>query len=252
MTNKPIKEYEDFSGEAGYLIVDSLTNETSGGKLKVPNYVGVTDGYVLTKTSNSGTDEVVWAQVESSGITNAVSPLIIPAGYNDKIELQYDSNTLDVNGSNELTVKDPIPDTTGANDGDVLTYDSSDGIVWAAPQGGGGGNNTVYLELSVNNDNDHLTAASMTPQQIISTLESGTNIVARIVKTNNNTIFRIVYLPFGDYYNGASWNDGYTIWFGPAGGSGANWSGDYVRISTMGEGLSWTSSQWKHSDIDES
>lgn len=145
MANKPIKEYEDFSGEAGYLIVDSLTNETSGGKLKVPNYVGVTDGYVLTKTSNDNTDEVVWAQVESSGITNPVYPLVRPTGYNEKIELLYDS-TLDLNDSHQLTVKDPIPDTTSANDGDVLTIVSNGDIGWAAPQGGGG---NPYTKVSV-------------------------------------------------------------------------------------------------------
>lgn len=32
-----------------------------------------------------------------------------------------------------------VPPTSGASDGDVLTYNTSDGIVWAPAQGGGGG-----------------------------------------------------------------------------------------------------------------
>lgn len=79
MTNKPIKEYEDFTGEAGYLIVDSLTNEISGGKLKVPNYKDVTDGYVLTKTSNADTDDVVWAAPQAG--SSIPEP---PSGFSDK------------------------------------------------------------------------------------------------------------------------------------------------------------------------
>lgn len=61
MESKAIKEYDDFGGQDGYLIVDGLTDNESGGKMKVPNYSGVTDGYVLTKTTTDGADDVVWA-----------------------------------------------------------------------------------------------------------------------------------------------------------------------------------------------
>lgn len=120
MTNKPIKEYEDFTGEAGYLIVDSLTNETSGGKLKVPNYKDVTDGYVLTKTSNSGTDEVVWAQAGgSSGGLSPISPTTItPTLENNTYKIVIPGNNAyyiaTINGDThnvEIT-----PPTIGANE----------------------------------------------------------------------------------------------------------------------------------------
>jgi len=61
MANKAVKEYDDFTGTNGYLIVDGLTDNESGGKMKVPNYSGVTDGYVLTKTTTNGSDDVVWS-----------------------------------------------------------------------------------------------------------------------------------------------------------------------------------------------
>ena len=54
--------------------------------------------------------------------------------------VKYDGDTIVENG-NGLEVANPVPDTyNNANDGDVLTYNAqSDEIVWAAPQGGGGG-----------------------------------------------------------------------------------------------------------------
>ena len=58
---KEIKEFDTFSGTDGYVIVDGLDEKTPGGKIKVPNYSGVTDGYVLTKTTTDGTDDVVWS-----------------------------------------------------------------------------------------------------------------------------------------------------------------------------------------------
>lgn len=61
MANKAIKEYDDFAGQDGYLIVDGLTDNESGGKMKVPNYSGVIDGYVLTKTTTDGADDIVWS-----------------------------------------------------------------------------------------------------------------------------------------------------------------------------------------------
>lgn len=67
MANKAIKEYDDFAGQDGYLIVDGLTDNESGGKMKVPNYSGVTDGYVLTKTTTDGTDDVVWSAPAGGG-----------------------------------------------------------------------------------------------------------------------------------------------------------------------------------------
>lgn len=47
----------------------------------------------------------------------------------------------------KVGVTNAVPPTTDASDGDVLTYKDSDGIVWDAPQGGGGGN--PYTKVSV-------------------------------------------------------------------------------------------------------
>ncbi len=72
MASQAIKEYDDFAGTNGYLIVDGLDEQTPGGKLKVPNYSGVTDGYVLTKTTTNGSDDVVWsAPSGGSGLPDA-------------------------------------------------------------------------------------------------------------------------------------------------------------------------------------
>ena len=76
MASQAIKEYDDFAGTNGYLIVDGLDEQTLGGKLKVPNYSGVTDGYVLTKTTTNGSDDVVWSAPAEGGGLPDVSNLI--------------------------------------------------------------------------------------------------------------------------------------------------------------------------------
>ena len=76
MANKAIKEYDDFVGQDGYLIVDGLTDNESGGKMKVPNYSGVTDGYVLTKTTTDGTDDIVWSAPAGGSIVPSMDSLI--------------------------------------------------------------------------------------------------------------------------------------------------------------------------------
>lgn len=64
---KEIKEFDNFKGQEGYLIVDGLDDQTKGGKIKVPNYSDVTDGYVLTKTTTDGTDDIVWSAPAGGG-----------------------------------------------------------------------------------------------------------------------------------------------------------------------------------------
>ena len=67
MADKPLRDYDDFAGKSGYIIVDGVDETTPGGKLKVPNYTGVADGYVLTKSSSGNTDDVVWAAPSGGG-----------------------------------------------------------------------------------------------------------------------------------------------------------------------------------------
>ena len=65
---KEIKEFADFSGTNGYLIIDGEDQNTEGGKIKFPNYSGVniTDGAVLTK-STTNNEEVIGWQVPAGG-----------------------------------------------------------------------------------------------------------------------------------------------------------------------------------------
>lgn len=67
MANKPVKEYDDFAGSDGYVIVDGIDTETPGGKLKLPNYAGATDGAVLTKKTVNDADEIVWEVPQGGG-----------------------------------------------------------------------------------------------------------------------------------------------------------------------------------------
>jgi len=150
-------------------------------------------------------------------------------------------------------------DTQHANEGDVLTYHkngSTDEVVWEAP-GGGGDSNIAFLEFTVvynsSDEEYHLTAASMTPQEIISAIESGKSVFARCARMWNNTIESVVQIPFSRYYNEDAYypdSGNYNIWFGgPVGSGGAD--APYFCIANMGGGLSWSSSQWAVSDIDE-
>lgn len=86
MASQAIKEYDDFAGTNGYLIVDGLDEQTLGGKLKVPNYSGVTDGYVLTKTTTNGSDDVVWsAPAGGGGLPDASSLIGKTYNYTDEV-----------------------------------------------------------------------------------------------------------------------------------------------------------------------
>ena len=51
--------------------------------------------------------------------------------WHDKLDINADY-TLAINNNNQIGIN-----TTSAHDGDVLTYSDTDGIVWAAPAGGG-------------------------------------------------------------------------------------------------------------------
>lgn len=89
MASQAIKEYNDFTGTNGYLIVDGLTDNESGGKMKVPNYSGVTDGYVLTKTTTNGSDDVVWsAPAAGGGLPDTQDIIGKPCTYSDGPQTQ--------------------------------------------------------------------------------------------------------------------------------------------------------------------
>lgn len=85
---------------------------TSRGGVGI-NFTGASDGKVLTAHETEDTDE-------------------------DDNQI-YDVEWKSIEG---------VPTTSGASDGDVLTYKDSDGIVWAPAQGGGGGG-LAYNEVNL-------------------------------------------------------------------------------------------------------
>lgn len=152
------------------------------------------------------------------------------------------------------------PDFTGASNegylivGGKTTNVSGGKILLSDIGGGGGGSDIVYLDLTtqdIGNDT-HLTAASMTPQQIISNIEAGKTIIARRIKTYNNVITNVTQIMISYYNNATPWNDGYTIYFSPA-GSGQPNEGSYVLVGNTRGGLKWfwESDMWDVSDLDE-
>ena len=136
---------------AAGLAGDGLT--ANAGKLvvsnKVPAPTATTDrGKVLSVATDS--DNIVW----STPAVTAISPKngaitvintandVASGGYFFDVNTDASLSTVDVSVDNttvrKLKVANPVPPTTNASDGNVLTYKDSDGIVWAAPQGGGG------------------------------------------------------------------------------------------------------------------
>ena len=128
MESKAIKEYNEFAGQDGYVIVDGLDDQTPGGKKvlselggsNVPNYptdvaTADTKRYNLTVYNHAGDLQVEWEEDTYYDVADD-GGLAIESGGN--------------------TISFSI-DTYDANDGDVLTFDeSTDSVVWSAPAGG--------------------------------------------------------------------------------------------------------------------
>ena len=80
----------------------------------------------------SGTGGLAW---DEGLYIPTQKPLYRGTSEHPGIYFGYDNSTLELNDDDVLSVKNPVPDTDAANDGDVLTYNAtSDEIVWAAPQ----------------------------------------------------------------------------------------------------------------------
>lgn len=235
-----------------------LLSELGGGG-GLPSTSG-NEGKFLTVNSS---EEAVWGNAPKAvtAITagagmavsgsGSVSVAINTSTANDGEFLKYDDGAITWGSINE------VPSISGASNGDVLTVNNG-AATWAAPgSGGGGDSNIAFLEFTVaynsSDEEYHLTAASMTPQEIISAIESGKSVFARCARMLNNTIESVVQIPFSKYYNEDAYYPGsgnYNIWFGgPAGSGGAD--APYFGISHMGGGLFWERSQWGVSDIDE-
>lgn len=186
--------------------------------------------------------------------------------------VRTDDNTIVVNSQNQLHANFNIIDgsgsvidvmhgegihigfdTTGATVGDVLTVDQY-GAHWAAPGGGGGGDSQIeYLDLTVEwtNDQYHLTAATKTLAEMSTLIQSGKQVIARIVKRAGSVITNITQIFIGDFYNGSPFNDGSAIWFGLGGSGSVPANTHYVTVTSMSGSVKWWSDLWEVSDIDE-
>lgn len=106
---------------------------------------------------------------------------------NDTVSVDLDGTSL-TNGANGLSVTLPVPDTTGASQGDVLSVGQS-GIEWVTPGGSGGGDDVV-LTYNVSTWSDFITAYN-----------AGKNI--RVVETISGATYEAVlfeYNPNGSPY----------------------------------------------------
>lgn len=127
---KNIKDFNTFSGTDGYLIVDGTTSATPGGKKLLSEIVG------KYETEDDVLDLLEEITPKTTSVLNGGCSL----GVNAPLDISFDetlSAVLDSNNHKRLSVTNPLPSTTTAEDGYVLTYTDTDGIAWAAPAGGG-------------------------------------------------------------------------------------------------------------------
>lgn len=148
---------------AAELAGDGLT--ANAGKLdvsnKVPAPTATTDrGKVLSVATDS--DNIVWSTPAAvpeisqyNGDVSAISATNDTSSGGYVFDVNLDTDTLEkrhTTGENQVSyiaVKNPVPATTGTNEGDVLTVDANGDIGWAAPSGGGGGGGNPYTKVSV-------------------------------------------------------------------------------------------------------
>ncbi len=230
-----------------------------------------TEGDVLTYHKNGSTDEVVWAAVPSGStdIIGGSDGAIYGSGA--YCYVRTDEHTIKVNNQNTLEADFSIIDgsgsvidvqhgdgihigfdTTGATVGDVLTVDQY-GAHWAAPSGGGGDSQIEYLDLTVEltNNERHLTSATKTLAEMSTLIQSGKQVIARVVNRVGSVITNITQIFIGDFYNGSPFNDGSAIWFGLGGSGSVPANTHYVTVTSMPGSVKWWSDLWDVSDIDE-
>lgn len=142
---KNIKDFDTFSGTDGYLIVDGTDENTPGGKKLLSDIVGINESDLIDVLEEISprfdNHNTVLQGGESAGTRSPIS-----LRFDDTL-IAVDDTSYPQSTSKILSVKNPVAPTTRANDGDVLTYSDTDGIVWSAPAGGGGGN--PYTKVSV-------------------------------------------------------------------------------------------------------
>jgi hypothetical protein len=131
MESQAIKEYNDFTGTNGYLIVDGLDEQTPGGKKLLSELSGSNVPNYPTDVATSDTKRYHLAVGNKAGD--------LQVGWEDETYYDVANNGGLAKASGGDTISFSI-DTKHANDGDVLTYHkngSTDEVVWTAPGGGG-------------------------------------------------------------------------------------------------------------------
>lgn len=210
--NVPASSAPGIGGLEVELDGNSLTKGPNGVKVTnpVPSPSGVTDGYVLTKTTTNNTDSIVWAAAGGGGSLPAYS--------------QSDANkVLAVNAQG-----------TGLN--------------WTTAGGGGGGSSEVeVIDFKCYIDGDdvkHLISASKTGDEALASLNGGKQLCARLCivdEEDPTNIWAITTYPFSYLYysegipmlffnwgegsgggnvDGIIYNGGFERWEGP-------WYGDW-------------------------
>ena len=143
----PAQEQADWA-QTNTSAVDFIKNKPTINN--VPAVGSSDDGKVLTANYTGGVGSYSWVTPSGGTTYTAGNGIDIT---NDVISAKLDGSTL-TNGSNGLSVTNPVPDTTGASQGDVLSVGSS-GLEWVAPGGGGGSDiflatygTTTFSEIS--------------------------------------------------------------------------------------------------------
>lgn len=149
---KNIKDFDNFCEDDGFLIIYGIDESKPGGKVVL----------------GSGGLTIYPADTEDEG---SYSELII----------NTDDTTIK-NHDGVLAVENPLPDPTEqeAEDGYVLTYSDTDGIVWAAPQGGGA-DIPDYSNLNYDQSQD---SGSGLPYKLVCrvTKDSDTGVISRALE----------------------------------------------------------------------
>ena len=162
--NKPSipSKTSDLTNDSGFITAaDEAVKDVTQNGSSVVNAQGVAEIVTRDVPSSTSSDSGKVLTVDSSGSPVWVTPSggqSYTAGNgiditNDVISAKLDGTTL-TNGSSGLSVTNPVPDTTGASQGDVLSVGSS-GLEWVTPGGGGGSDiflatygTTTFSEIS--------------------------------------------------------------------------------------------------------
>jgi hypothetical protein len=155
--------------------------------------------------------------------------------------------------SNEILALPKIG--TNENRGKVLTVSDQDRLVWAEAQVGSSGSSDLvivnctleWISTGQFTGESHLHTVSMTPAQIISSIEDGKTVVARVISMTENHVSRVHQIPLVSFI----YFDGYPnypiIEFRCTTEDGSH----YIKVSNGGSGWSWEGDDWTVSDVDD-